>query len=317
MNTTINADVLKSELFKKTIWPGYIQKFKTERTIQNYGYIVDAFIRYNGKSFELANEDDAKSYEAYLSRLTKLDSTDKQHINITTYSSNLSVLRSLSDFILKCNFIENYKNIFQNIKNPVIDTEIRWKDMPLIEDLEVLFEAAKESTRDFLIFSLAAKCALSTSQITKLRTDDIVHDKDGRITGLCIKSGKFSSFNIALPEDVKKTVERYMSSINHAGPLFLNSQDRGLNSKALQRLLKSYLDRNDVSDRLHRKDFTLQEMRHAAIKYMKIGEVDEADIAKYIGMANANNLARYRTVTDEEMEQAAKYSVLSVNVDEW
>lgn len=297
-----------TELFSNTIWPAFCQKLKSSDSRDNYKYILDDFYRFTGLSYELCTKDNALAYDRHLERLEYQDGKNK--IKHSTHVARISCLRSVGDFISKCNFIPDYENPFLYVIVKAVDAELNDTDIPSIEDMEYLFRAAENSPRDFLIFLLAGKCALSTSQICALKMTDLAMNEDGKLSGLTIRNGNYSH-TILLPDDVLVALHRYLEIREPSEQLFINKRHTKLKERDLQRLLKKYT--SELRDVLCKKDFTISELKHAAVKYMRIGGATDEEIAKYTGAVTPGMFTRYNKVSDEDMDKAVSYSVLSVN----
>lgn len=301
-----------TNLFENTIWPAFSQKLKSDKSCRNYRGIVNDFYRVTGKSFENCTKDDALMYDKYLSELEYSDSPS--HIKHSTHVSRISCLRSLSDFIVKCNFIDGYENPFLYIVIKAEDSELDEYDIPTIEDMEHLFDAAASSPRDFLIFLLAGKCALSTSQICSLKMSDLAYDDDGELSGLTLRNGSYSH-TILLTDDVMPALRNYLATKTPSDALFVNKAHKPIKPRDLQRLVKSYTTK--LNGFLCKKDFTIAELRHAAIKYMLMGGATDEEIAFSTGAATPGMYSRYNKVSRDDMAKAVSYSILSVKGDSW
>lgn len=295
-----------SEIFDKTIWPAFSAKLRSAKSIVNYQAAIKEFSEFTGVSFELTTIKHVSDYEMYL---TKLEQNDKK-IKTSTHASKMFRLKSVADFIEECHLISDYNNPFRDIKIDTPEWMLSDKDMPLLHDLEILLESAKENTRDFLIFMLAAKCGLTTGEILNLTIDDLIFDENRKVISLNIRKPRFSR-NILIPDDISNIISEYLSTFEGEKELFLNSRNKPVTEKYLQRLIGSYMDK--LSDELSGRRMTLTDLRHAAIKYMKMGGASNEEIAAYIGNVNAYMLSRYDEVSYNNMEKGIKYSVLSVN----
>ena len=190
------------------------------------------------------------------------------------------------------------------------DSELDEYDIPTLEDMEHLFDAAASSPRDFLIFLLAGKCALSTSQICSLKMSDLAYDDDGELSGLTLRNGSYSH-TILLTDDVMPALRNYLATKTPSDALFFNKAHKPIKPRDLQRLVKSYTTK--LNGFLCKKDFTIAELRHAAIKYMLMGGATDEEIAFCTGAATPGMYSRYNKVSRNDMAKAVSYSILSVN----
>lgn len=299
-----------TELFENTIWPAFIQKFRSVRSVDNYRYILNDFYRFTGRSFELCQTSDAKEYDKYLEQLEY--ATDSRKIKHSTHVEKISTLRSIGDFIESCNFIPGYENPFNQVIVKAVEPDLASNDIPTVEDLERLFNAATDSPMDFLLFLLAGKCALSISQICALTMNDLAENLDGELSGLILRNGRYSH-TILLPDDVLAALKNYLDVKSPSDSLFVNKRHTPLKKRDLQRIIKRYTEK--LSDELYMPGLTFQDLRHAAIKYMKIGGATDEEIAQYTGISTPGMFSRYNKISEEDMDYAVSYSVLSVNTN--
>jgi integrase len=96
--------------------------------------------------------------------------------------------------------------------------------------------------------------------------------------------------------------------------IFHNKRGTCLKPRDAERLLKQYVD-NGIYDKKIDKAFTFQDLRHAAIKYMLMGNASNDEVAAYCGITT-KWLPRYqRVVADGNAITSADYSVISINMD--
>lgn len=295
-----------SEFFDKTIFPAFSARLRTKNSVNNYISTIREFNNFTGVSFELANNRQVAEYDLYLTKLEKNDNK----IKASTHATKLSMLKSIADFIENCSLVDNYNNPFKDIHIERPDIVLYDADVPLLHDLEVLLENAKNNPRDFLIFLLAAKCGLTTGELLNLRLKDLIFDENKMVYSINILKGKRQR-NILIPEDVSLAFQNYLLIFEGEDRLFLNSRNKPITEKGLQRLIASYMD--NLTEQLSGRRMTLADLRHSAIKYMKMGGASNTEIAAYIGNEKAYMLSRYDNVSYNNMEKGIKYSVLSIN----
>ncbi len=300
-----------SDLLKNIILPGFLASFKSQKSRLNHVYVINDFMKFSGKSFELCIKDDADSYNKHL--YAHLHANGPEKITPGTYAGKISMLRGFSAYISDNRFVNGYSPIFSHIITAQIDEELEYTDMPLLEDMELLFESAKKSPMDLLLFTLIAKCGLSTSQICTLKMSDVVYDD--RNIPYAIKLRNNSGFCLLyLTDDVVKILTAY-TQLNHNEWMFINSRGNKMTPRTLQRLVKSYTD--ELSDKLFKKDITVQNIRHMAVKYMKAGGAADNEISECIGVSRPGRISsRYGRVARDEQENnnSVQYSILSINL---
>ena len=289
-----------SDLFDMTIKPAFFSKLKPE-TQATYSMVINAAMNYCSKSFEDISADDARAFDKYL-----CDREEKGEIKHTTHVTHISILRSLGDFIAKCSFIDDYVNPFDSIIVKAVDEELSSSDIPSLDKVEMLLAACNDNDR--LIFSLAAKCGLSTSEICSLKDSDVFTDEEGVLRGVTIRSGSRYHRNIKLPEDVLSLLSFHLRQ-GVSEYLFVNRRNNQMKPRDLQRKLQRYLTEIGIPS-----EFTVEDLRHCAIVYMKAGGATDNEIADYIGISHVGRLgARYRKGAYEDMFMAADKSLVNLS----
>lgn len=302
--------------FDENIWPAFCSKLKPETALK-YRIIYNEFFEFVGKKpIYLCSTNDAFDYDKWLTMRENIrkpyasDEGKKLSISHSTHYARISVMRSLCSFIEKLNYYEGFTNPFSSIVLAADNAEVSYYDMPTLEDLDMLLAAARENQSDFCMYTLIIKCALSTKQICNLKQEHLFEDESGQLV-LKLKDGHYEHF-IALPLDVTAVLRSYAPPMT-TEYLFCNKWGKPLTEKTLQRNLKKYL--SDLQDKLINKDFTIQQIRHASIAYMKAGGASDEDVANYLNLATVSNFSRYNKVSNEASSHTADYSILSVHAD--
>ena len=163
----------------------------------------------------------------------------------------------------------------------------------------------------YMIFSLVLKCGLTSSEICSMMTNFILYDSN---ECLCIHfpEKKRISRIIKLPDDVSQMLLTYLEIHKIAdGHIFFNKRGTVLKIRDAERLLKKYISQAKKSNNDF-PDFTMQDMRHCAFKYMLSGGASEDDVAKYGGITT-KWMHRYRQVVNDSAKlYAADYSTISI-----
>ena len=145
----------------------------------------------------------------------------------------------------------------------------------------------------------------------KIITNFILYDSN---ECLCIHfpEKKRISRIIKLPDDVSQMLLTYLEIHKIAdGHIFFNKRGTVLKIRDAERLLKKYISQAKKSNNDF-PDFTMQDMRHCAFKYMLSGGASEDDVAKYGGITT-KWMHRYRQVVNDSAKlYAADYSTISI-----
>ena len=220
----------------------------------------------------------------------------------------LSACRSVASYIEKNaqHFdLKNYLSPFVFVDLPEYSDNIHKSDIPSIKQMNTVLSATEDDIMMFTIISICFRCALTVSEICNLKFSDVVEDDLGR---LCfIVKGSKSPRVVKIPDDVKEILFRYVDQYPGEDFLFRNSKNQKLLTRTLQYRLRSIMDRADLS-----KTFTFQDIRNAAIIYMRQGGVTNADLVKYAGSPAKKWVSRFDGVIDGLDLAPCDYSHISI-----
>ena len=212
-----------------------------------------------------------------------------------TYTKrNLLTYRQISDYrtyreklpdavLLDAAFVEmcirdrqgiSYYNYFNDIIVPDQDKTLLEENLPTDSEINALLELAADDDTAFLVFSLAVKCGLTSSEISKLDVEHIVIDVQERF---CIQfpPSRKTSRIIRLPKDINDLLQTYIEKYNRIeGAVFYNKHQTRLKVRDAQRILNHYIELGMECQKIH-KHFTFQDLRHSAFKYMLAGGASE------------------------------------------
>jgi len=308
-----------SDCFLQFVWPLYSSNLKREKTRADYLKVLSDFCEYIGKDILSFNESDAAYYADYLKERCP------QELSIKTVENRLCVLRTFSAFILKMRSeiyedwhvtIEFYSNPFDNIYIERPEGYYDLDSLPSISEIDKLLALSKgTSTMDFLIFSLIIRCGLSIGEVLKLSFSDFVCDSNGTYA-LNVTSVGGVIRRIKIGEDIVSIMSNYVSEGGRGnlgscgGKLFVNKSGQVYSLRTIERHLKSYTQAL-LSNDMIKHDFTLQDMRNAAINLMLAGGANPLDVSKYVGTSD-KWMFRYEGVFDEVLD-AGDFSIISIN----
>lgn len=289
----------------------------SDRARKNYYNIVKAYVKVTGHTPDEMTHSDADKY--FNDLVTKMNSGK---LSRSTAIMRLSVMKSLCDYIKHRKNMAGqvYTNFFRDYTIPDSSKMLSEDEIPTEEEINYLFEKGKKNNDDTFvcILSLVVKCGLTTSEICRITNDSIMTEKKGIIC-IKIRESKKVSRIIKLPSDVSKIMKKYLKKRDNitvcvdSTPeyIFFNKRGTNLKPRDAERILKSYVDQG-IYDKVIKKEFTLQSLRHAAIKYMLMGKLSEDEVAAYCGITS-KWLPRYeRVVSEGNYITSADYSVISI-----
>lgn len=283
-----------SDFFINDIWPVYASRLTNKRTKENYFNIVCAFCDYIENDFLDVTVSQAKDYFDSIQKYIP----NKKKISNNTIQCRLSTLRSLSSFIVenkdKLKIPDEYINVFLYIDVPEVDEYIRKEDIPSIKELNKLLQVVSDDNNLMmhLILAMVIRCAFTASEICKMRVSQIIEDSDNRIA-VVFKEKDKERF-VKLPEDVVTLLLNYRKQIPlSADHMFYNKKNFVLKVRNLESLVRKYVKMAGLS-----KEFTIQDIRKAAVCYMKASGADDVSISKMIGV-EGRWMYRYDRVIEE------------------
>lgn len=252
------ADELSDE-FNSSIWTFY-QTNLSARTRKEYLNIIRNFTKLTKTDpLKLTKE----AAECYINELNARYTQKKLSYN--TLVMRISVMRSLCEYIRYRHEQQgiSYYNYFNDIIVPDQDKTLLEENLPTDSEINALLELAADADDDtaFLVFSLAVKCGLTSSEISKLDVEHIVIDVQERF---CIQfpPSRKTSRIIRLPKDINDLLQTYIEKYNRIeGAVFYNKHQTRLKVRDAQRILNRYIELGMECQKIH-KHFTFQDLRH-------------------------------------------------------
>lgn len=212
------ADELSDE-FNSSIWTFY-QTNLSARTRKEYLNIIRNFTKLTKTDpLKLTKE----AAECYINELNARYTQKKLSYN--TLVMRISVMRSLCEYIRYRREQQgiSYYNYFNDIIVPEQDKTLLEENLPTDSEINVLLElAANAMMIRLLVFSLADKMRLTSSEISKLDVEHIVIDVQERF---CIQfpPSRKTSRIIRLPKDINDLLQTYIEKYNRIeGAVFYN-----------------------------------------------------------------------------------------------
>lgn len=293
-----------SDTIKEYIWPTFSMGLKTKRARDNYYSVLCMICNYTKRDFLDITYTQAQEYFDYL----LISNNKKKRLALSTVQSRLSMLNSFAKYIVEnkknLNIDRPYTNIYMYINIPEYDNYIKPDDIPSIEELNKLLEVSSDNNMMYLIFALVIKCAFSTSEICKMKESHIVEDLSGRF---CVEINEYNKIRrVKLPDDIVGIIKDYMKYKPAGEYLFYNKKGLNLKVRNLESYCKKYMKMAEL-----KKAYTLQDIRNAAICYMKSSGASDDSIAKYIGV-DGRWMYRYDCVLEELDLQAVDYSKIII-----
>lgn len=262
---------------------------RNQRTAYEYMGYIRSLCNYCEKDFLLLTKEDATKYFDYLHNSYTLGTLSRKTICV-----RLSCYRSIASYIVETYPDITYVNPFLHIKRPMVNDEIKALQIPSMEELDMIMQTAQNFPPCFCIFALAARTALSASNILRLRIDSL-QEIEGRYL-LFLKSSSLNKEDlyIDLPDDVVKILIDHISSldqhiIDESRHLFYNKHKKVMTLKNLDDLVHKVVKASGVSTQYSLKDLRTR----AILDYAHAGASIE-DIRHYTGLGELRLQSFYR-----------------------
>lgn len=264
----------------KQIFNDYKHTLKSEKSQQEYYYIINAFCSFCGKDYLEADADDFKGYFESLETGAAVG-----NISTKTICTRYAVMINFSAYIVShidAYPISSFVNYMVKVKKPGVSINIRSKSIPSLEQLDRIYTAAHTDYMMFCIISLVNKCALTVEQICKLKLQNFILDSELNC-GILFPYQYSADKYIKLPDDVRDILNDYVNGIrnHHTDYLFCNAKGGPLTPRVLQNRMQRIVKQAAAGEEW---DFTLQDIRNLSVVLMLKGGADSEDVASYIGI---------------------------------
>ena len=227
---------------------------KSKNTMANYTKSILDFYQFMQEKFNCQTEDDIIKSTDWLQAQTFRNSLIDKGLNPKTINNTLSGLRSYFKFLILAREIE--VNPFRDIEQ-VSTKSVEEYERPYLEEseFEVLINTIKSqdtvkrqqnfdltSTRDALAVGIMLKAGLRVSELLSIKENDI--DEETGIVSVLGKGNKRR--NVKIGQDNIQRLREYKyvrKAYTQSDYLFVNRYGNQITRQALNKNLKSYLDR--------------------------------------------------------------------------
>lgn len=228
MNSIYASDRLKQE-----IWPDFIAHFKSASTTASYQADIDEIMNLLQKDFTEINSKDVEEYYLYLQ-----EKVSERKLQPATVAKKIKEAHSFAEYIMqnkeRYQVNVSFQDEFAGYLKLVAKQEPFVNSVP-VEDIDKLFQAAREDRLAYTIFALLHRVGLSSTEIVNLKMDQLGIYDDGAY--VFIENRKEYAY---VPEDVLEILHSYMEERKEQEYLFVNRRGNPLNIMFISRLMKKY-----------------------------------------------------------------------------
>lgn len=266
--------------------PGFIQHYlnpylckelHNKRTAKEYVGYIRLLCNSLQKDFLEITEIDAVSImNLWQSKLHEGKLTRK------TICVRLSCYNSIGRYISSVD--QEYVCPFSGIGRPHVVDQISPSQIPSMREIDQIMSAAVDSEMYYLILALVTRACISSTKITKLTVNSIIHE-NGRVA-LIFSTGKTDDPYevVTLPEDLAPIFEHYTSSlqnIDEARHLFYNKWGNALTIKNLDSAVAKIIKSSGIE-----RQYTLKDLRTRGILELINAGADESAVMRYTGLGS-------------------------------
>ena len=246
------------------------------KTIKAYVKKNQRFLEFIGEDANDVNEDDVKSYIAYL-----MDKGQKP----ASVSLAMSAIRFLQDEMLG-------KGLFVKIKQPKLE-----KKLPTVlskEEIRRMLDAT-ENTKHKLLIAFLYSSGLRVSEAVSMKIDDI--DLNERMGIVRAGKGK-KDRNIILSESLVKSLKMYLGTRNDQNPYVFSVKDRHIAVRQAQRIVNEAARRAEIKKRVF-----CHALRSSFATHLLEAGTDIRVIQELLGHSNLATTQRYTKVSREQLRK--------------
>lgn len=279
---------------------------KSRNTMENYTKSVLDFYKFMQDKFNCQTEDEIIKSTDWLQAQTFRNSLIDKGLNPKTINNTLSGLRSYFKFLILAREIE--VNPFRDIEQ-VSTKSVEEYERPYLEEseFEVLINTIKSqdavkrqqnfdltSTRDALAVGIMLKAGLRVSELLSIKENDI--DEETGIVSVLGKGNKRR--NVKIGQDNIQRLREYKyvrKAYTQSDYLFVNRYGNQITRQALNKNLKSYLDRAGLNMQISAHGLR----KSCASSHLRNG-VRVTQVAKLLGHSDIKTtLKHYAKESDE------------------
>lgn len=273
--------IYMSNKVKGKIWPRFINTVR-EQTRESYCGDINQFLDQCKKDILEIGEKDVHVYYQNL-----IKEYEEEKLQATTIRKKIITLHSFSKFI-----IENREEfaVSSSFQNYFREYAIRFFSIEelattvAIEDVDKILSEAQENMMIYTIIVLFCRVGLLSTEVCKLKPNDIFEDTNGFY--LILKEKDEIRY---IPEDVVKVLEAYLDFRKNYEYLFYNRNGKCLNTQYIHSMMKK------LSEKAGIKQCSARDLRNTCASIMYAYHAEPKQVAKQMGTTQ-KHIKRYDSV---------------------
>lgn len=301
-----------SKEFVNHVWPAFSKHLKSNTTKTDYLTCISSICEYLQKDFIEIGFVEAKGY---FNMLVTYHEPNKPEITLKTINNRLSIMRSLSAFIIESGLISlppGYRNIFNSIDIPSYEFKILPSDIPILSDVKQLCHHI-QSEKDlslFLIVSFVLRHGLTANEVCNIKQNQLLLTEKDCLLFLNPETRKQRI--ITIEDHLFHLLKNYLITyeMDNKEYLFYNRNNNCITKRNVESKLKKHLLEGNIPS------FTLQDLRNLSICYMLKTCTSPNNVANYLGVSAAYSwFKRYEdaTISLPDIDSNELYEFLQVD----
>lgn len=241
---------------------------RSQITRRTYRRFIEEAESYLGVPFTDITEKMASSYKNYLLSLVKQNKMHKSYV-----ADKLSVLSMFGQYLLLN--LEGYdQDVFRSLTldSTARRTKLNLNRIPSIKECDQILSAFSVDSKEFLIFSLALRCACDTSTLCMLKSS-CFYEENSQL--YCTVNNNRTTRVFSVPDDIRPIIDLKLSQ---GGYFFVTSKGTPYAERTMRLYIRNTLDSIGFS-------YTLEDLKSRCIIEMMAGGATDESISEYTGIS--------------------------------
>ncbi len=290
-----------STLFSTKIWPDFTAHFQNSSSSASYQADVKEFMQmYQADFLQI----DHAMVEDYYKQME--EKVQNNILKPSTMAKKFRELHSLAEFIEGQKEHYHIPDTFQDYFYPYLKAVAKVaqyaKSIP-IEDIDKLFQAAKDNPMAYCIFALLHRAGLSSTEITALKLENFIAYDNGVFASVPGRQNP-----CFIPEDAFAILETYLAKRQEHEYLFSNSRGNRLNTMYISRLMKKYTELAGVPN------YSAEALRNSCAFTLFSYRATPEQVARQMGVTQIQ-IKRYKNVSYRDSLLQEANHLVKIKVD--
>ncbi len=282
----------------------FTERFKKEKTKNDYRRDIIAFLNFTQKNFLEINFEDCNQYIEYLK--TKVD---KRKLAISTAEKLYSQLYSFYNYLEQNKYISY--NHFKKIKKPTASRKILEEKIITWDELDRLISKLKTyRLRDYAAIMMIFTSGLTINETINLKWNQFFIDESKNI-GIKFRTKKGERY-VKVHQDIWKLLQDYkekeLNIISQDHYVFLNNRGKRISDRWIRLVLEKACQEAKLD-----KIYSPKDLRHALAAYTLKKGASAKQVQEQLGWSSEKLAERYFYTIQQLEDNAIDYLNFSLN----